>query len=188
MNENIIQDLLSTSGAELFDQFRITRSALYMSMARLVSYRGTCNRGGRAGAVIEKDGRIVSMGYAGSPPKQPHCIADKSILEPGVEKSVFKKGHKIFDNHIIDDSTGGCIRTLHAEANAIAWAAKMGIPVNGATMYCTLQPCLSCAKIIATAGIRMLIYYDTYRDHRGIELLDKSGMLVYHYKKMIQTD
>jgi len=139
--------------------WRIKRSTLYMTIAKIMSFRGTCNRGGRPGCVIVKDNRIVSTGYAGSPPYQDHCI---------------DVGCDIKDN--------GCIATLHAEANAVAWAAREGISIKGATMYCTLSPCLFCAKIIVTSGIDCVWYLEKYRDISGIEYLEKCNISVIPFE------
>jgi len=152
----LISKLLITPGSEL-EEDRISREIIFSAMARLISYRGTCNRGGRAGAIIAKDGRVVSIGYVGSPPGQDHCLTAGCIRS---------------------EETGGCVRTQHAEANSIAWAAREGISLKNATMYCTLSPCLSCAKLIVMAGIREVYYLDRYRIADGIDYLQDSGVRV----------
>jgi dCMP deaminase len=145
----IIRQLLTTPGSQL-GKNRISRDELFMSMARLVSYRGTCNRGGRPGCVIVKDGRVVSIGYVGSPPMTDHCLDKECLINPPVE---------------------GCLRTQHAEANAIAWAARSGISLDGASLYLTLMPCLLCAKLIIMSGIKEVIYLDDYRDLSGLDYI-----------------
>src|SRR5690348_17307641 len=92
---------------------RISRQELMLGVAKLFGQRGTCPRA-RVGCVIEKDGRTLSTGYNGSPPKEPHCD---------------DVGCQMEDGH--------CIRTTHAEANAIAFAARYGIKLEGATLYVT---------------------------------------------------
>lgn len=161
MVKNLISKLLKTKGSELGDN-RITRDLMMLSIARIVSFRGTCNRGGRAGAVIAKDGRIISIGYAGSPPGLVHCI------DVGCD---------------ISNTTGGCIRTQHAEANAISWAARVGVHIEGATMYCTLQPCLFCAKLIAMSGIIRVVYIDDYRDGSGVGYLISCNIGVEQFNR-----
>lgn len=104
-----------------------------------VSSRATCNRG-RSGCVIVRDNRILTTGYVGSPPKMPHCD-DVGHL--------FKK---------VTDADGNvsnhCVRTSHSEMNAICQAAKIGISLEGATMYTTMTPCPQiCAKMIMQVGI-----------------------------------
>jgi len=162
MTEILLQKLVSTSGDNL-DSSRISRESMFMLIARIISLRGTCNRGGRTGAVIVKDNRIVSMGYAGSPPGLPHC------LDLGCD---------------IDEITGGCIRTQHAEANAIAWAAREGIAVRNTIMYVTLQPCLSCAKMVVMAGIKSVLYHTEYRDNRGSDYLKAANVSILRFSKI----
>lgn len=126
-----------------------------MRVAYIMATRGTCNRK-QVGAVIAKDTRIISTGYVGSPSGQPHCTEAGCIIGPD----------------------GGCIRTLHAETNAIAFAAKNGLPISGSTLYVTLAPCLPCAKLIVSAGIHEVYYYAEYRDMSGVEYLMTAGVKV----------
>jgi len=130
-----------------------------MAMAKLMSLRATCLRKS-AGCIIVKDFRVISTGYSGSPPGMVHCI-DEGTCE-------------------LDSLTGGCIRTQHAEANAIAWAARSGINVNGGIMYTTLSPCLACAKMIAMSGINEVVYLEQYRNNEGNKYLNHSGVISRH--------
>lgn len=132
---------------------RISRDDLNMEIARVIALRGTCERG-RVGAVIAKDGRIISTGYAGAPAGLPHCTEAGCLI----------------------GADGGCIRTSHAEAGAIAFAARKGIATEGATLYVTLAPCQSCAKLIINAGIERVVYGLPYRDSAGVDLLVKAGI------------
>lgn len=132
---------------------RIGRNDLLMSIANLMSARSTCNRL-HVGALIAKDGRIISSGYAGAPSGLPHC-------DPAVCNA---------DNP--------CDRTVHAEAGAIAFAARKGLAVEGATLYCTHCPCLSCAKLIINAGIVEVYYQTPYRLTEGLDLLEQAGIIV----------
>ena len=132
----------------------------FLKIAKIISERGTCTRGNH-GAVIVKDNRIISTGYTGSPSGSPHCTDIGCHIDP---------------------ETGGCIRTLHAESNAIGQAAKNGIALNGTTMYCTMAPCLSCAKLILQVGIVAVVYSVEYRDKRGIEYLLSNKIRMYHEK------
>lgn len=127
---------------------RMTRNHMLMEMAVLASQRSTCNRK-KVGALIAQEGRPVAIGYAGAPAGLPHCIDIGCLIGPD----------------------GGCIRTTHAEANAISFAARMGIRTEDATLFCTTSPCYSCAKLIINAGITFVFYRDLYRDPSGIELL-----------------
>ena len=74
----------------------------------------------------------------------------------------------------------GCTRSLHAETNAIAFAARAGVSVEGCTMYCTMSPCINCAKVIVNSGIKKLVYMEEYRDTSGLDLLKSAGITVVH--------
>ena len=110
-----------------------------MQMAHLVATRATCDRK-HVGAVIVKDNRVLSTGYNGSLPGAPHCDTD---------------GHLMVDGH--------CVRTVHAEANAIAHAAKHGVPLDGSTLYVTASPCPTCYKLAVSAGIQRIVYDEYYK-------------------------
>lgn len=117
-----------------------------------VAKRATCGRG-RAGAVIVKDNQILATGYVGSPPGLPHCddvghLMIKTLYPDGIERE-------------------HCIRTTHAEQNAIAQAAKKGINLEGSTIYIRMEPCFSCAKQIISVGIKKIICQNQY--HAGQE-------------------
>ena len=133
---------------------------MYMSIAQIVALRSTCLRG-KIGAVITKDTRIVSIGYNGAPAKLAQC-----------------------DQHgcIKDTERGGCIRTIHAEQNAIAYAARVGIPLEGSTLYVTMSPCIDCAKLIIATGIKKVIYYEAYRKGYAIDYLKVSGIELVQLK------
>jgi len=135
---------------------RPSRDEILLRTAELFSLRATCVKPN--GAVIARDGRIISVGYCGSPPGQPHCT-DVGCL-PG------------------SPEYGGCIRTTHAEANAIIEAARSGISTNGATLYCTSSPCYMCSKLIIGAGITMVLYRNEYRDLSGIRLMIESNIVI----------
>lgn len=135
---------------------RISRHEMFREILEIIKKRSTCSRK-QVAAIIEKDGRIISMGYAGAPSGLPHCV------DIGCEIG----------------KDGGCIRTVHAEANAITYAAKNGIATNNATMYCTMSPCLECAKLIVNSGIKELYYIERYRNGDGLRLLNKVGIEVY---------
>jgi dCMP deaminase len=75
---------------------------------------------------------------------------------------------------------GGCQRTVHAEINAIVYAAKHGIATDGSEMHCTLSPCLNCAKAIINSGIKSVSYLEEYRNLDGVELLNSLGITCQH--------
>lgn len=130
---------------------RISRAILNMSIAFLVSKRSTCQRAG-VGCVITDDHRIIATGYNGA-------LIDESCGDAC-------------------DITVGCKHAVHAEANAISFSAKRGVILEGATLYCTHQPCYECAKLIIQSGIVQVLYCLPYRLIEGIELLNQHSILV----------
>ncbi|MCX6028610.1 MAG: cytidine/deoxycytidylate deaminase family protein [Chloroflexi bacterium] len=131
--------------------------AYFMDITLQVARRSTCERA-RVGALIVKDKRILTTGYNGAPAGLPHC--DES-------------GHLMIGGH--------CVRTLHAEQNAIIQAALHGVSVAGGTMYVTHQPCLTCAKMIINAGIRKVIYAGHYPDENAVAFLSQAGVELERY-------
>lgn len=128
----------------------------FLKIVDTVSERSTCDRG-KAGALIVKDRRILSTGYAGSPPGQPHCDEAGHMMRRVVDEN--------------DNISQHCVRTIHAEANALVQAAKFGISVEGATMYAKFEPCYACAMIIVGAGIKRVIArkkYHAAKETRGL--------------------
>jgi len=117
-----------------------------MSIAREVSTRSTCDRK-HVGAVIVRDKLILATGYNGSIRGLPHCDDD---------------GHMMEDGH--------CVRTIHAEANAIVQAARNGVRLEGGHIYVTASPCFGCFKLVANAGLRRIVFGEFYRDQRIFEL------------------
>lgn len=145
----------------------------FMSIAELVGSRGTCDRG-RSGCVIVRDKRILVTGYVGSPAGLPHCD------EVGHEM------HKVVNE---DGSTSEhCIRTAHAEQNAIAQAAKIGISVDGATVYCHMTPCYTCAKILINAGIKKVVAAKDYHaSKRTKEIFESCGLKLQIINKEVEN-
>jgi dCMP deaminase len=123
----------------------------FLQLVEMVGSRGTCDRG-RSGAVLVKDKRILSTGYVGSPIGVAHCD------EVGHEMHTVTQEDGTISRH--------CIRTAHAELNAITNAARFGIPVDGATIYCKMVPCYTCAKAIINAGIKRLV---ALKDYHGAD-------------------
>ena len=124
----------------------------FMEIARTVAKRATCDRG-KSGCVIVRDRQILVSGYVGSPKGLPHCD---------------DVGH-LFKKVIHDDGTitNHCMRTVHAKQNAICQAAKLGISLNEATLYCKMTPCRTCAMLIINCGIRRVVCEKKY--HAGTE-------------------
>ena len=123
-----------------------------MNIAHEVATRSTCDRK-HVGAVIVNQKTILSTGYNGSIRGLPHCD---------------DAGHEMLDGH--------CIRTTHAEANAIAQAAKNGVAVNQSEIYVTASPCYNCFKLIANAGIKKIYYAEFYREERILSHAKQAGI------------
>ncbi len=124
----------------------------FIEIANTVAKRATCNRG-RSGCVIVRDKQVLVSGYVGSPMGMPHCD---------------DVGH-LFKKVVHEDAsiTEHCMRTVHAEQNAICQAAKLGISLLGATLYCRMTPCRTCAMLIINCGIKRVICERKY--HVGTE-------------------
>lgn len=141
-----------------------------MDYARNAARRGTCSRL-QVGAVITVSGRLISSGYNGAPSKLEHCDHTCDCRYPGTEGGIFWK------RHLSDcSSEKPCRVSVHAEANAIAFAARYGISTHKACMYVTHQPCLDCAKLIINSGIETVIFEHVYRDNAGVDLLYAAGI------------
>ena len=131
---------------------RVSWKDYFMNIAREVATRSTCDRK-HVGAVIVREKTILSTGYNGSIKGLPHCD---------------EVGCEMVDEH--------CVRTTHAEANAIVQAAKNGIQINQSEIYVTASPCYDCFKLIANAGIKIIYYDEFYRDKRIIEKSKEIGI------------
>ncbi len=147
-----------------------------MLIAKLVSTRSTCNSR-PTGAVLVKDRQILATGYNGSMPGAPHCT-DQTM--PDGSPYCHRRAMKIADV----DKYNFC-RASHAEANAIAQAARHGVAIKGATLYVTLEPCYVCLKLLATAQIKRVFYElpyesrDEIRDDYWKQAVAEAGFLEY---------
>lgn len=130
---------------------RITRDEMLASMADIVAMRSTCNRL-HVGAVIAIEGRVLSVGYNGAPPGLPHCTPETC------------------------NANIPCSRTIHAEANSIAFASRYGVSIGGASLFSTHSPCIDCAKLIISAGISRVVFRTAYRDRTPLDLLKTAGI------------
>ncbi len=139
----------------------------FLETADAISKRATCDRG-RSGCVIARDKRILVTGYVGSPSGLPHCD---------------EAGHK-FKKTIHEDGTitQHCVRTVHAEQNAICQAAKFGIPIDGATLYCRMTPCITCTMLIINCGIIRVVCEKRYHTAADSEALFKEAGISLEYK------
>ncbi|WP_066155519.1 ComE operon protein 2 [Halalkalibacter krulwichiae] len=151
---------------------RISWNQYFMAQSHLLALRSTCTRL-MVGATIVRDKRIIAGGYNGSVSGGAHCIDD---------------GCYVVDNH--------CIRTIHAEVNALLQCAKFGVPTEGAEIYVTHFPCVHCTKAIIQAGIKSMYYAKDYKNHpyakqmledAGVEImqveLDEESLDQTHHQK-----
>ncbi len=128
----------------------------FMAVAREVASRSTCDRK-HVGAVIARDKMILTTGYNGSVRGLAHCDDE---------------GHLMEDGH--------CVRTVHAEANAIAQAARNGVRLDAAGIYVTASPCFGCFKLIANSGLQRIVFAEFYRDERIFSLSQQLGIQLTH--------
>jgi len=119
----------------------------FLRMVEVVSVRATCDRG-KSGCVIVKDNHILTTGYVGSPSGLPHCVDAGHMMRDVIDESGSTSKH--------------CIRAIHAEQNAICQAARLGIALYGSTIYCTMEPCFTCAKMIVNSGIIRVVAKKKY--------------------------
>lgn len=144
----------------------------FIGMMSYVGSRGTCDRG-RSGCVIVRDKRVISTGYVGSPPGLPHCDDVGHDIHTVINKDKTKSQH--------------CIRTIHAEQNAIVQAARFGVSLEGATLYCKLMLCHVCAKLVVAAGIKRLVAQNDYHaSARSKDILKKAGIKLEIKNKKIE--
>lgn len=134
----------------------------FIKLAEMVGSRGTCDRG-RSGCVIVLNKRILATGYVGAPVGLPHCD---------------EEGHEMHTVTNIDGtSSNHCIRTAHAEQNAINNSARVGVAIEGATLYCKMTPCYKCAQSIINAGIvRVVSAKDYHASKRTKEIFEQVGL------------
>lgn len=141
-----------------------------MDLAQNLARRSHCVKL-QVGAVLTKDTRIISLGYNGPPAGTYNC--DEVWPGTGCPR----------------DSKGGCSLALHAEQNAILYAAKNNVQLDGATLYITLSPCIACARVIYSLGIRKVIYKDSYAQYKklptdeGLDFLKQFGVEVEKYER-----
>lgn len=131
---------------------RPSRDEVFKEVTNAFAKRSVCIRK-QVAAVIAKEGRPISVGYCGPPSGFPHCTKETC------------KGKN-------------CDISIHAEVNAIAFAAKNGVNIKGSTIYCTMSPCINCAKVILNSGIVRVVYFEEYRDLAGLKLLRDGGLKV----------
>ncbi|TFG36589.1 MAG: dCMP deaminase family protein [Candidatus Aminicenantes bacterium] len=135
---------------------RVSWNRYFMNLAIQAATRSTCPRK-HVGAVIVRDKTILSTGYNGSIRGAPHCTEVGCLIE---------------NDH--------CVRTVHAEANAIVQAAYNGVRLDNAEIYVTASPCFNCFKLIVNAGIRTVYYGEFYRDDKVLQFAEDLGLEMVH--------
>ncbi|MBN1520719.1 MAG: cytidine/deoxycytidylate deaminase family protein [Spirochaetales bacterium] len=145
----------------------------FMEVCEAIAKRATCDRG-RSGCVIARDHQILATGYVGAPAGLPHCD---------------DVGHQIKQlTHEDGTVTRHCVRTVHAEQNAICQAARRGIAIEGATLYCRMTPCRTCAMMIINCGIVRVVCQRKYHDGAESEaMFDKVGISVEYVENAMET-
>ena len=137
---------------------RPTWDELFVETTLLFAKRSSCLKAQQA-ALLIKDNRIISFGVNGSPAGHINC-------------------NEYSEEICGKDSNGSCFLGIHAEQNAIGYAARNGISTDGCTIYCTQSPCISCAKLVTAAGIKEFLYIDRYRLDDGIKFLEQSKVSI----------
>jgi dCMP deaminase len=135
---------------------RVSWDRYFMNLAVQAATRSTCPRK-HVGAVIVRDKSILSTGYNGSIRGAPHCDEAGCLMD-----------------------NGHCVRTVHAEANALVQAARNGVRLEGAHIYVTASPCFHCFKLIANAGLSTVYYGEFYRDEKVLAFADQLGIRMVH--------
>ncbi len=141
---------------------RVSWDEYFLGLIDVVAKRATCNRG-KTAVLIVKEKRILTTGYVGSAIGMPHCD---------------EVGH-MMRSLVVEDGTQSrhCIRTIHAELNAIAQAARNGISIDGGTLYCRMTPCFTCSKVIVNSGIKRVVAKTRYHaDALSREVFKKAGV------------
>ena len=147
---------------------RVSKRNYYLDIAQTVLERATCLR--RVyGAIIVKNDEIISTGYNGAPAglktcrERGECMRDRLGIQSGTRAEL-------------------CY-AIPAEQNAIIQAAKLGVNIDGSTLYCTHQPCILCAKMIVNAGIVRVVYHSGYPDDFALDIFKEAGVLVERYSE-----
>lgn len=139
------------------------KDRVFMAMAYQLAQLGTCDRK-KVGAIVTRRGRCITWGFNGAPPGMPHCSENHHGYDD------------IYPNGLGAAEAAGCRNATHAEANALAAAARQGISTEGGTLYVTVSPCDTCARLLIAAGIHRVVWCETYRDDLGIRILERAEM------------
>lgn len=144
---------------------RPTIDEYFMEIATVVAKRSTCLRN-QVGAVIVKDKRILSTGYNGAPRNLEHCLDIGCVRQ---------------QNNIASGTRHELCRAVHAEQNAIIQAALHGVSIENATVYCTHQPCILCAKMLINSRVEKVVFGTVYPDKEALAFFDKAGVKIEQF-------
>ncbi len=144
---------------------RPTIDEYFMEIALVVAKRSTCLRN-QVGAVIVKDKRILSTGYNGAPRNLEHCLDIGCVRQ---------------QNNIASGTRHELCRAVHAEQNAIIQAALHGVSIENATVYCTHQPCILCAKMLINSRVEKVVFGTVYPDKEALVFFDKAGVKIEQF-------
>ena len=136
----------------------------FIDLTNLIATWSSCLRR-NVGAVIVKNKRVIATGYNGAPQQIDSCVKLGTCVRQNVESGTKQE----------------LCRAVHAEQNAIAQAARLGISIEGATLYCTHKPCVTCTKIIVNSGIKRVVYVNDYPDELADKMLEESPLEVCYY-------
>ncbi len=141
-----------------------------MDLAHAIALWSSCYQENRkVGAIIVKNKRILTTGYNGAPSGLLSCAERKSCLRR--------------EQNIPSGTCQEICYAIHAEQNAIIQAAKLGVSIDGATLYCTHQPCVICAKMIVNAGVARVVYDEGYPDAFSLQIFDEAGTVLERYNR-----
>lgn len=145
----------------------------FLNLLEPLGKRGTCDRGRSGAVIVSSDNTILATGYAGAPPGQPHCDDAGHMLKTVTDEHGHQSQH--------------CMRTLHAEENAILQCAKNGIKLDGATIYSKMVPCYNCAMRIVRVGIKRVVAQKRYHaDKASMELFEKADVNVFVVENLVE--
>ncbi len=142
---------------------RPTWDEYFLSLLEPLGKRGTCDRGRSGAVIVSQNNTILATGYVGAPPGQPHCDDVGHMMKTVIDEEGNQSQH--------------CVRTLHAEENAILQCAKEGIKIEKATIYCKMVPCYNCAMRIVRVGIKRIVAQKRYHtDAMSMKLFKDAGV------------
>jgi dCMP deaminase len=162
---------------------RLSLQEAIMKVAFVMAERSTCSRRNNGAVIVDSKGVVLSTGYNGSLSGMPHCDHECSCEDEFIVEKLIGSDEIVSNGEIHSEScpahpNNGCTTAVHAEANAVYFAARNGVSVKGSTIFCTTEPCTKCAEAIVQSGISGVLYDQEYRDHSGIELLQDADVCV----------